>query len=120
MQQRPEINRVTKTQKKLWIGLVIMALISPLGIILPALFNSGDAWGEWGTNTLEKLLGFVPEGLKEYADIWKAPASDYNLGGEKSSMSVEIVSYIASGLIGILAVILVIYIISKLVLKNGR
>ena len=111
---------MTKTQKKLWIGLVIMALISPLGIILPALFNSGDAWGEWGTDTLEKLLGFVPEGLREYADFWKAPVPDYNLGGEESSMTVQVISYVASGLIGILAVALVIYIISKVVLKNGR
>ncbi len=97
-----------------------MALISPLGIILPELFNSGDAWGEWGTDTLEKLLGFVPDGLRKYADVWKAPVPDYNLGGEESSMKVKVISYIASGLIGILAVAFVIYMISKLVMKNGR
>ena len=56
---------MTKTQKKLCKGLFIMALLSPLGIILPVIVNSGDAWGEWGMDALEKLLGFVPEGLKK-------------------------------------------------------
>jgi len=111
---------VTKTQKKLWIGLLIMALLSPLGIFLPQLFNSGDAWGEWGTDTLEKLLGYVPEGLRQYAEFWKAPVQDYNLGGEESSLTVQVISYIASGIIGILFVALVIYLISKFVVKNEK
>ena len=111
---------MTKTQKKLWGGLLIMALISPLGILLPEIFNSGDAWGEWGIVTLEKLLGFVPEGLKKYAEFWKAPVSDYNFGGEESSVAVQVISYIASGIIGILLIALVIYMISKLLIKNGK
>ena len=109
---------MTKTQKQLWTGLVIMALITPLGLMLPAFFNSGDAWGEWGTDTLETLLGFVPEGLKKYTDFWKAPFPDYNLGGEDSSMAVKVISYAASGMIGILVVVAVIYLISKVVLKK--
>lgn len=120
MHHRAGIHKMTNTHKKLWIGLVIMALISPLGIILPELFNSGDAWGEWGTDTLEKLLGYVPDGLKKYAGFWKAPVPDYNLGGEESSMAVKVISYMASGLIGILAVFFVIYLISKAVMKNGK
>jgi len=111
---------MTKTHKKLWIGLVIMALISPVGILLPELFNSGDAWGEWGTDALEKLLGFVPEGLRKYTDFWKAPVPDYNLGGEESSMTVQVVSYVASALIGLTVVAAVIYLISKVVLRNDR
>ena len=97
-----------------------MAFISPIGIILPELFNSGDAWGEWGTETLEKLLGFVPEGLRKYTDFWRAPFPDYNLGGEDGSMTVQVISYVASGIIGILIVTAVIYLISKVVLKNDR
>jgi cobalt/nickel transport protein len=111
---------MTKTQKKLWAGLVVLALVTPIGIILPRLLNSGDAWGEWGTETLEKLVGFVPEGLKKYAEFWKAPVPGYNFGGGDGSMAVQLVSYIVSGIIGIIAVALVIYIIYRLVLKNGR
>ena len=111
---------MTKTQKRLWAGLVIMALLSPLGILLPEMFNSGDAWGEWGTDTLEKLLGFVPDGLKKYAEMWKAPVPDYNPGGEDASITVRVISYIASGVLGIVVVALVMYFISKVVVKNEK
>ena len=68
MQHLTSINNMTKIQKKLWTGLLIMALISPVGILLPEIFNSGDTWGEWGAEALEKIIGFVPEGLKKYVE----------------------------------------------------
>jgi hypothetical protein len=111
---------MTKIQKKLWTGLLIMALLSPLGMLLPEILNSGDAWGEWGADTLEKLLGYVPEGLKKYTDVWKAPVPDYNPGGENTSMAIRVISYAVSGIIGILAVVMVIYAISKILVKNEK
>lgn len=111
---------MTKTQKKLWTGLLIMAMLSPIGILLPAWFGSGDAWGEWRAETLEKLLGFIPEGLKKYVDFWKAPIADYMFGGEDASMAVQLISYIASGLLGILVVVFVIYVIRKVIVKNEK
>lgn len=111
---------MTKSQKKLWIGLFILALFTPLGVILPAKFEAGGAWGEWGPKELEKLLGYVPEGLKRLADLWKAPVREYNFGGEGVSMTVQVISYIASGLIGILAVGLVIYVISRLIIRHEK
>lgn len=110
---------MTRFQKKLWIGLVIMALLTPIGIILLEKFNAGDAWGEWGTDTLEKLLGYVPEGLKKLADLWKAPIPDYNLGGESSPLIIQVVSYVISGILGIAVVGGVIYLISRLLVKKG-
>jgi hypothetical protein len=109
---------MTAFQKKLWIGLIIMALLSPLGIMLPKKFDSGDAWGEWGADTLEKLLGYVPEGLKKLADLWKAPLSDYNLGGEGASFGVQVISYIISGILGIALVGGAIYLISRFLIKK--
>lgn len=111
---------MTRTQKRLWTGLFIMAVLSPLGILLPAWFHSGDAWGEWDTDTLEKLLGFVPDGLKKYAGLWKAPVPDYNVGGEHAPLAVQVISYIASGVLGILVVALVIYVIAKVMVKNEK
>ncbi len=111
--------KITPFQKKLWIWLIIMALLSPLGIILPEKFKAGDAWGEWGTDTLEKVLGYVPEGLKKLTDIWKAPITDYNLGGEDASLTVQIFSYIISGILGIVLVGGVVYLISRLLLKKS-
>jgi len=111
---------MTSFQKKLWIGLLIMALLTPIGIILPERFNAGDAWGEWGTDTIEKLLGYVPEGLKRLADIWKAPIPDYNFGSEGSSLTVRVISYIISAVLGILAVAFVVYIISRFLVKHEK
>jgi cobalt/nickel transport protein len=111
---------MTKSQKKLWIGLFILGLLTPLGIILPEKFKAGGAWGEWGPEELEKLIGYAPEGLKRLSDLWKAPIPDYNFGGEGSSMTIQVISYIASGLIGILAVIFIIYVISRIIVRNEK
>jgi cobalt/nickel transport protein len=109
-----------KYQKKLWIGLLILALLTPLGVILPEKFKAGGAWGEWGPEELKKLIGYVPEGLKRLADLWKAPVPDYSFGREGASMTVQVLSYIVSGLIGVLAVGVVIYLISKVIVRNEK
>jgi len=111
---------VTKFQKKLWLGLAIMALLTPLGIYLPQRFGAGEAWGEWGPGALEKILGYVPEGMKKIADIWKAPINDYNLSAEGASFSTQAFSYIGSAIVGIAAVALVLYIISKILVRHEK
>jgi cobalt/nickel transport protein len=111
---------MTKFQKKLWLCLGIMALLTPLGIYLPEKFNAGDAWGEWGTDTLQGLLGYVPEGLRKMADFWKAPVPDYNFGGENAAMSTQVISYIISGMIGIAAGAILIYVITKFLIKHEK
>lgn len=111
---------MTKFQKKLWIGLLVMALLTPLGILLPQKFGAEGAWGEWGTEKLEKLLGYVPEGLKKLADLWKAPLSGYHFGSEGASKTVQVVSYVASGFLGIGACFLILFIIVRLILKHGK
>jgi cobalt/nickel transport protein len=99
---------------RLVIFLLVLAILSPLGIILPEVFKAGDAWGEWGLETIQEMLGFVPEGLKRLADLWKAPVPDYNLGGEGSPLVVQVLSYILSALIGIGLVGGVIFIVVRL------
>ena len=105
-------------KKKLWIGIIILALLTPLGIILPEKFNAGDAWGEWSADTIGELLGFVPVKLKENSDIWKAPVPDYNLGSEDSSFLVQALSYIFSAIIGIIIIILIMLGFRKFIIKN--
>jgi hypothetical protein len=111
---------MTRFQKKLWIGLAIMALLTPLGIYLPEKFNAGDAWGEWGTDKIQELLGYVPEGLKKMADLWKAPVPDYNLGGENAAFGAQVISYIISGILGIAASFILIYLITKFLVKHEK
>jgi len=111
---------MTTFQKKLWIGLLVMALLTPLGILLPDRFKAEGAWGEWSTEKLEKLVGYVPEGLKKLADLWKAPVADYNFGGEGASMTVQVVSYIGSGLLGIVACALAVFLVSRYITRHGK
>ncbi len=111
---------MTRFQKKLWIGLLIMALLTPIGIYLPQKFKAGGAWGEWGAEELEKLLGYVPAGFKKVADLWKAPVRDYNFGGESASFGTQVISYVVSGIIGIAIVALLIYLISKYLTKHEK
>ena len=111
---------MTRFQKRLCIGLLIMALLTPLGILLPEKFKAEEAWGEWGTEKLEKVLGYVPEGLKKLADFWKAPIPDYNFGGEGASMTLQAISYIASGLLGIGVCAFVVFMVSRFMAKHGK
>jgi len=98
-----------------------MALLSPLGIILPRKFAAGDAWGEWSPETLKKLLGYVPEGLRRMADLWKALMPDYGFsGGENASLAVQVISYILSGVLGVTVIGLAVYVIAKWVVRHGK
>ena len=111
---------MTRFQKRLCIGLLIMALLTPLGILLPEKFKAEEAWGEWGVEKLEKVLGYVPEGLKKLADFWKAPIPDYNFGGEGASVTLQAISYIASGLLGIGVCAFVVFMVSRFMAKHGK
>jgi cobalt/nickel transport protein len=100
---------------KLWIGLLILTLLSPIGIVLPMVFDAEDAWGEWSVETIEKLIGFIPEKLKTNADLWKAPVPDYNLGSEESPLYTRILSYIFSGILGIGIIAFVMLALKKII-----
>jgi len=70
-----------KGMRRLWWGLIFLVLISPLGLILPKMLRSGSAWGEWTLEEVQRMLGFIPEGLRKLTDLWLAPIRDYNLKG---------------------------------------
>ena len=109
------------TVKKLWIGIGILAILSPLGVIVPHWFGAGGAWGEWGLDKIEKAAGFVPEGMKRLAEIWKAPLPDYAVPGQSKGMAGESAGYIASGVIGVIIAAVVMYLLAKiLVRRNGE
>ena len=35
---------------KLWIGMIVLICLSPLGLLIPEHFKAGAAWGEWGAD----------------------------------------------------------------------
>lgn len=107
-----------KSRKRLWIGLIVLTFLSPLGIILPEMFNAGDAWGEWSIDTIQRIFGYVPAGLSKYADIWHAPISDYNLWGDGAAMGRRILAYILSGILGILMAGSIVYLLAKVIFRR--
>ena len=108
-----------KTTTKLWLGIMGLVVLSPLGLLLPEHFKAGDAWGEWGVDTFKELVGYVPQGLNKLSGIWNAPIPDYAFKGcaEKGLGSLSL-AYIASAIIGIFATICLVLLIGRLLSKK--
>ena len=106
--------------KKMWITVGLLVILSPLGIILPKLFNADGAWGEWGIDKIEKLAGFVPEGMKQMRERWKAPLSDYGLPGQSGALGGQSIGYVISAIIGVAFVAGVMYLLTKLLVRKKK
>ncbi|HEY3268647.1 MAG TPA: cobalt transporter CbiM [Armatimonadota bacterium] len=77
--------------RPLWVGLLALALLSPLGLLA-----SNTAFGEWGVGEIRARLGFVPAGIAR-AGAAKAPLlADYTVPGASERMG-----YVLSALIGV-------------------
>ncbi len=110
-----------KPIKRLWWGLAVLILLSPLGLILPEIFRSGPAWGEWGLEEIEKLLGFVPDGLRKLTDFWSAPAPDYHWEGLKGQgLARSSLGYVLSGFLGVGAIVFVSYFVGRMLTRKRK
>ncbi len=90
--------------RRLWIAIVLLALLSPLAIYVQQLAHAGAAWGEWGPEGLRGLVGYVPEGLQRTAAIWSAPLPDYAFrAADQPSPSRSGLAYAISALLGVAA-----------------
>jgi len=115
----PRMFRNMSTITKMWIGIAVLALLSPIGIILPEKFKAGGAWGEWGTDEIEKMLGYVPQGMKEVADKWRAPLPDYDLKGwDQMDLGMQSLGYIFSAVVGMAIIVAVIILLGKIATKD--
>jgi cobalt/nickel transport protein len=91
-----------KEYRKLWLALVVLALVSPVGLYLPEVMNAGAAWGEWGVDEIKQMIGYAPAGMQRTADIWKAPIPDYAPPGQANASLPRLsLFYILSALTGI-------------------
>jgi len=104
--------------RKLWIAIGMLALLSPLGIIIPKWLGADGAWGEWGATEIEKITGFIPAGMKRQADRWKAPLPDYALPGPSNGLLGESLGYVLAGIIGIAFTAGAMYIFVKLLTRK--
>jgi len=109
-----------KTITKLWIGIGILIVLSPLGLLLPEHFKAGDAWGEWGSDTFKESIGYIPRGLEKLSSLWHAPIPDYTFRGwEEKPLTALSIAYILSAIIGILACAALAYLLGRFLSRKG-
>ena len=105
---------------KLWLGISVLIILSPLGLILPERFKAGSAWGEWGAKDLRILVGYVPKGLEKISSLWNAPIPDYAFKGwEEKGLPHLSFAYILSAVAGVLITVLAVLLIGKVLVKKG-
>jgi cobalt/nickel transport system permease protein len=78
-----------------------LALLTPLGLWLPAQLGATGAWGEWGPQEIGRRIGFVPQQLGRLSDMWKAPLPDYapqSWAGKP--LTYQSLAYLLSALLG--------------------
>jgi cobalt/nickel transport system permease protein len=96
----------------LWVGVVIMAVAAPLGLLAP-----GTAWGEWsGGQLTQRGLGFIPAGLRQLENLWGAPLAGYGV----RSLGNAALGYLLSASLGILLVGLCAWLFASLVASRRR
>lgn len=87
--------------RSLWVGLAILVVLSPLGLLA-----AGTAWGEWAPEQLRGLAGFVPEGFQALSGLWGAPLSAYSIPGLD-----PVLGYALSATVGMVLVVLAIWVV---------
>jgi hypothetical protein len=108
-----------KLISKLWIGIVVLIVLSPLGLMLPEHFKSGSAWGEWGADEMHKLVGYVPRGLEKFSSLWNAPMPDYAFKGwEDKGLGHLSLAYSVSAGLGIIIVVIIIFLIARILIRK--
>ena len=96
------------TVKKLTIGLLVLMILCPLGLLAV-----GETFGEWSNEEIKEKLGFVPPGLESLSSFWNAPMPDYALPGSGDTLTASAVAYILSAAIGIVLCGGFLYLIGK-------
>jgi hypothetical protein len=109
-----------KTTTKLMIGLGALAVLSPIGLILPEIAKAGSAWGEWGADEISAVAGYVPAGLAKLSALWSAALPDYAFPGwEDKGLGSLSLAYVASAVIGIALCAGACFLLGKLLAKKG-
>lgn len=108
-----------KITAKLWLGISILIVLSPLGLLLPEHFKAGAAWGEWGALQVQKFVGYIPAGLGRLASLWSAPIPDYAFKGwEEKGLGALSLAYMASAIVGILLVVLIVLLLGRFLTRK--
>jgi cobalt/nickel transport protein len=86
-----------KLLRNLLIGLLALIIIVPIGLLAV-----GTAYGEWGVEDLQALVGYVPTGLASLSSLWAAPIPDYALPSLGDTFLDLSLGYWLSAIIGVI------------------
>jgi len=88
--------------RKLWLGIFVLIILTPLGLILPDYFKAGDAWGE-----------------KKILTLWNAPLPDYSFKGWEGRGIVHLsFAYMVAAVVGIAVITGIVFIIGRLLTSD--
>jgi cobalt/nickel transport system permease protein len=101
--------------RKGWIVLVVLAIITPIGIIA-----AGGAWGEWDLAGVEERAGFVPEGMRASANgAIESPLKEYTVPGLDGSFFHEGLGTIITAILGAGATALFAFAVARIARHGG-
>lgn len=83
---------------RLWLGIGILVILTPLGIIA-----KGSAWGEWDVGEIRALVGFIPQGMASINGTWQGIMNGYSIPHLKGAIG-AVVGYVISAITGVLIV----------------
>ena len=106
-------NNLDKTFKVLFIALIVLMVLVPIGLIA-----SGTAYGEWGPDELQQAVGYVPAGLQHLSGMWSAPLDGYDLPGQHDTIPTQTPGYYVSAIVGVLIASAVAYGVGKAIIKR--
>lgn len=102
--------------RKLVYGLLILAVLSPLGLL-----PSGTAWGEWSGEEIQAQLGFIPEGMDKFSSFWTHTLlSDYSIEGYGQAFWQQALGYLISAFLGLLLIGLIALLIQRSFRKGEK
>jgi len=104
------VNRDRK--KKLWIGIAVLVILTPLGLLA-----TGTAYAEWGSDELQQTLGYVPEGVAHGESLWSALLPGYSVPGLEGSFLSSSIGYILSAITGIALIYIATLALGKFISK---
>lgn len=110
-----------RTVTKLWLFIIALMVLTPIGLALPEYFKAGSAWGEWGPDEIAEMVGYIPAGLARLASLWNAPVPDYVFKGWENKGLTELsFAYITSAVIGVTITAGVIFCIGKILIGKDE
>ncbi len=100
--------------RNLLIGLAVLIIVVPVGLLAV-----GTAYGEWGAEELEQLVGFIPAGLASISSLWTAPIPDYALPSLGETFLDLSLAYWLSAIIGVILSAGVLILIGRVLTRNA-